>query len=203
MFCRVFDLVFFFFEYVQIRFPGKRRGRDGGNWLEPILFGIVNVLHRPRCPITYIFHVWNHACLLLQKGEGRHKGSNPDCSRTVCSPHEEKKERRSSVGALGKECSSISTQAREGSCFPHAGVPFPPLLLLSIVVLLWNCRPLGPKSAFTEHTPQITPLTSPTTLNIAFPNLLSLRLAKNNNKKKDLGERKMAAYLFICFLLHL
>lgn len=122
MFCRVFDLVFF--EYVQIRFPRKRRGRDGGNWLEPILFGIVNVLHRPRCPITYIFHVWNHACLLLQKGEGRHKGSNPDCSRTVYSPHE-KKERRSSVGALGKECSSISTQAREGSCFPHTGVPFP------------------------------------------------------------------------------
>lgn len=53
-----------------------------------------------------------------------------------------------------------------------------------------------------ENTLQIASLISPTDAKIAFLSLLSLRLSKNNynNKKKDPGERKMAAFLFVCFL---
>lgn len=72
-----------------------------------------------------------------------------------------------------------------GAAFLQTGVLFFPLLLLSIVVvLLWGCWPLSPKSAFMENTLQIASLISPTATKIAFLNLLSLRLTKNNNNKK-------------------
>lgn len=148
------------FEYVQIRFPRKWRGRDGGNWLQRILFRIVNVSHRPCCPITYIFHVWNHACLLLQKGEGRHKGSNPDCSGTVCSPHEKKEGLVSEPWA--RNAAPSAHRPGRGAAFLQTGVLFFPLLLLSmVVVLLWRYWPLGAKSAVTENTLQIASLIRP------------------------------------------
>lgn len=154
--------------------PGSERGRGGGSWLHRILFRIVNVLHRPRCPITYIFHVWNHACLLLQKGEGRHKGSNPDCSRTVCSPHEQKKKGLVSEPWARNAAPSAHRPGR-GAAFLQTGVLSLLLPLPVLVVLLWSRRPLAPKSAFMENRLQIASSASPTTLNAAFLDLLSLR----------------------------
>lgn len=90
-----------------------------------------------------------------------------------------------------------------GAAFLQTGVLFFPLLLLFIVVVqLWGCWPLGPKSTFMENTLQIASLISPTDAKIAFLSLLSLRLSKNNynNKKKIQVKGKWLLFLFVCFL---
>lgn len=95
-----FFLMFCFLNVCKCIYSGRRRrrrrrkkGRGArGNWLQRLLFRIVNVLHRPRCPITYIFHVWNHACLFLQKGGGGlagTKGATPTAAEH-CAAHMKK-----------------------------------------------------------------------------------------------------------------
>lgn len=91
-----------------------------------------------------------------------------------------------------------------GAAFLQTGVLFFPLLLLSIVVvLLWGCWPLGPKWAFMENTLPTASLISLTAAKIAFLNVLSLRLTKNNNniKRYRWKENGCFFYLFACFLL--
>lgn len=89
-----------------------------------------------------------------------------------------------------------------GAAFLQTGVLFFPLLLLFIVVVqLWGCWPLGPKSTFMENTLQIASLISPTDAKIAFLSLLSLRLSKNNyNNKKKRSRWKENGCFFICLL---
>lgn len=68
------------------------------------------------------------------RGRAGTKGATPTAAEQ-CAAH--MKKRRSSVGALGKECSSISTQAREGSCFPPDWSPF-----LPSATALYRCCPV-------------------------------------------------------------
>lgn len=90
-----------------------------------------------------------------------------------------------------------------GAAFLQTGVLLFPLLLLSIVVLLWCCWPLGPKAAFIENALLVASLISPQAE--SFRNLLSLRLTKNNNNNKNIypGERKVAAFSLFVGLLSL
>lgn len=75
-----------------------------------------------------------------KRGRAGTKGATPTAAEQ-CAAHMREK-RRSSVGALGKECSSISTRAREGSCFPPDWSPFP-LSYCCLSLLSW-CEAADP-----------------------------------------------------------
>lgn len=101
------------------------------------------------------------------------KGTTPTAAEP-CAVH--MKKMRSSIGALGRGCSSISTQAREGSGFTPGWSPAVLLLLL----LLSYCETadlLDPKLDFIRNTFQITYLIS-STVRTSFLVLLKWRWKK-------------------------
>lgn len=104
-----------------------------------------------------------------KRGRAGTKGATPTAAEQ-CAAHMREKKKGLVSEPWARNAAPSAHRPGRGAAFLQTGVRFP-----APVVLLGSRRPLGPKSAFMENTLQITSLTSPTTLNAAFLDLLSFR----------------------------
>lgn len=158
--------------YAEIRSWQRKRlwpREIKGNCFSRPLFRIVNMAYRHCCccPITYIFHVWNHAWLFLPRGQGgptQRERPRPQCSTSLMLRHRERERglvlepwAKSTVPLAlsdGGEKGGATVWGREEIRSPDGGVHRLWLLLTYSrpVILLWACLtpPLPQKKSLLE-----------------------------------------------------